>query len=536
VSSIEERLSAIEVRLSKLESRLLPKPAPPKPPLASPSAPKPVHEGPPLATLLLGWGGAAALILAASYVIKLAVSSGWLTPERQIGIAVISALALIVLGLRLRSKDRVYAGLLPAAGVAILFIASYGAHLYYGLISAPAALAAVTLTCLLSLWLCHEFQSTLYAFFAVAGTYSVPFLLRSLMISISDLAIYYSCWSMVFSVFAIWIGHRGIYLLGLYMAMIGFDWAWRDGSYSNQWMNAILFQNVLLVIFGIAVAMFTIKRSSPLTREAAIAHLPALLIFYFLQYTLLQQHIPSTAPWVAIASVAVIAICYAIARMFSSQELAGGKVILSAYIALVLFHAGYLESVSPEWAPWVAFLLLPVVALYGVLRRDISSPGFFVWLAVGVIFLINYLRIVTGIEHQTVIAADMISIAYAAELYAGYYFARRAGILKNVWPILLIAGHLAAIAAAVHIFDDRVAVSLTWGVLALVCLMLALNFKDKLLGQTSLLIFAASAGKVLFYDLSTSAPLVRIGSLLIVGGSFYLGGWLYKKIEVLARD
>ncbi len=529
MTTIEERLDAIEARLSRLEARSPLKSPPPK----STPVPKVAHEGPPLATQLLGWGGAAALVLAASYLIKLAISAGWLTPERQIGIAILGALAMIALGLKLRSSDRSYAGLLPAGGVAILFIAIYGAHLYYGLVGAPAALAAVTLVCLLSLWLCRMFQSTLYAFFAVAGTYSVPFLMKSLMLDITDLAIYYACWSALFGVFALWVGSRSVYLLALYMAMVGFDWAWRDGSYADQWVSAAVFQTVLLVIFSGVAVIFTIKRNAPLTRNDASAHLPALLIFYYLQYALLDRYIPATAPWVAVASAAFIASCYGLACRFSKQELVGGKILLQAYIALVLFHAGYLESVSYEWAPWVAFVLLPLIAVYGVLRRDMLAPGVFVWLAVGMIFLMNYLRIVTGIDRQTAMAPDLLSMAYAAELYGGYYLARRAEIAKNAWPLLLMAGHLAAIAAAVHIFHDRVAVSLAWGVLALACLLIALNFRDKLLGKSSLLIFAISAGKVLFYDLSTSAPLVRIGTLLVVGCSFYLGGWLYKKIEDL---
>jgi len=106
---------------------------------------------------------------------------------------------------------------------------------------------------------------------------------------------------------------------------------------------------------------------------------------------------------------------------------------------------------------------------------------------------------------------------------------RRSDTAQNIWQLLLVAGHIAAAAAAVHIFDSRLLVSISWGILALACLMIALRFKDKLLGKSSLLIFAFSAGKVLMYDLSSSAPLIRIGSLLVVGLSLYLGGWLYKK-------
>jgi len=537
--SVEERFNAIEARLSKLESvdnikAPFSKAQPAKSIPIDIPVDKPVNASSPLATKLLGWGGAAALVLAASYMIKLALSSGWLTPERQLGIAVVGALLMIGLGIKLRNHDRSYASLLPAGGVTILFIAIYGAHLYYGLLGHSQALAAVTLVCLLSLWLYHLFQSTLYAFFAVVGAYSVPFLMRSMMLDITDLAIYYTCWSILFSVSALWVRSRAVYLLALYMAMIGFDLSWNMDIDPQQWISAALFQTVLLLIFGSTAAFYTIKNNSPMQQDVALAHLPALLIFYFLQYSLLERNIPAIAPWVAVASIVFIYLCYGVACLFSKQELAGGRMLLQAYIALVLFHAGYLESVSHEWAPWVAFILLPLVAFYGVLRNNMSAPGVFIWLAVVLIFMLNYLRIITGLDRQTVIAPDWLSVMYALELYAGYYLSRKVVVAKGLWPLLLVGGHLAAIAAAVHIFDNRVVVSLSWGLLALACLMLALKYKDKLLGKSSLLIFAISSAKVLIYDLSSSAPLVRIGTLLVVGCSFYLGGWLYKKIEALS--
>ena len=539
MSTIEERLSAIEARLSKLEAQgsvkaLLPKVQTVKTNPVDIPVDKPLQAGPPLATQLLGWGGATALVLAASYIIKLALSSGWLTPERQLGMAVLGAVFMIGLGIRLRKLDRSYASLLPAGGVTILFIATYGAHLYYGLIGQPQALAAITVVCALSLWLCYLFQSTLYALFAVVGAYSVPFLMRSMMLNVTDLAMYYTCWSVVFSVFALWVRSRAVYLLALYMALIGFDLSWHLDSAAQQWVSAALFQTFLLLIFTSTAAYYTVKNNSPMQQDVALAHLPVLLIFYFLQYSLLEKNIPAIAPWVAVASAAFISLCYGVARMFSKQELAGGRMLLQAYIALVLFHAGYLESVSHEWAPWVAFILLPVVAGYGALRNNMAAPGMFIWLAVVIIFILNYLRIITGFDRQTVIAPDWLSVMYALELYAGYYLSRRAGVAKGLWPLLLVGGHLAAIAAAVHIFDNRVVVSLTWGLLALACLLMALKYKDKLLGKSSLLIFAISSAKVLIYDLSSSAPLVRIGTLLVVGCSFYLGGWLYKKIEALS--
>jgi uncharacterized membrane protein len=66
-----------------------------------------------LATNVLGWAGAFALVLAASYLIRLGIDSGWLTPARQVGIAALFGLTLIAAGFFLDASARRYAGLLP---------------------------------------------------------------------------------------------------------------------------------------------------------------------------------------------------------------------------------------------------------------------------------------------------------------------------------------------------------------------------------------------------------------------------------------
>ena len=101
---IEKRLAAIEARLGRVES-LLPKasaPPPAQPPQgdtakAAPAKPE-GEDRPSLVTSILGWGGAVALVLAAAYLIRLAVESGWLTPVRQVTFAAIFGFVMIGAG------------------------------------------------------------------------------------------------------------------------------------------------------------------------------------------------------------------------------------------------------------------------------------------------------------------------------------------------------------------------------------------------------------------------------------------------------
>ena len=184
---IEKRFTDIEARLAGIESLIPKTSAPPpaqpvRPDAAKAPSTKPQRDDrPSLVTSILGWGGAVALVLAAAYLIRLAVESGWLTPVRQVAFAAILGFVMIVAGFFLRNKYRHYAGLLPAGGVVILFLSIYGAHLFYGFMQATPAAVGIVFVCLLSLWLCTAFAGDLYALFAVAGSYSAPLLIAGAM-------------------------------------------------------------------------------------------------------------------------------------------------------------------------------------------------------------------------------------------------------------------------------------------------------------------------------------------------------------------
>ena len=538
-AEIEKRLAGIEARLARVES-LLPKATAPSPAQAArPTAakatpPKPeAGDRPSLVTSFLGWGGAVALVLAASYLIRLAVESGWLTPVRQVAFAAISGLAMIAAGFFLRGVNRQYAGLLPAGGVAILFLSIYGAHLFYGFFEATPAAVAVVFVCLLSLWLCRVFESDLYALFAVAGSYSAPLLISGVP-SITDLVIYFSAWGVVFSVFSIWHGRRLIYLLALYLGLIIFDLIWRSKA-PDAWSAALAFQAAQFAIFGVATAVFSIRNNSPLSSGSAWGHLPPLLIFYFLQYVLLKRHLPELAPWIAAASALIVLGLYGAARAVMQRPLPGGEFLLWAYIAVVLFHAGYVESVPHAWAPWVAFLAVPVIAVATLRPGAGIRASWPIWVAVGVIFAVNYLRIVFDADLRSVPGRSALAIVYALELYLGYFFIRNRESVKGYAALVLYAGHISAMAAALHLLDERIVESAAWGILALACLGLSLWRRDRVLGQSSLLMFGATAVKVLLYDLGGASPLTRIISLVVLGVTFYAGGLLYQRMLAVGQ-
>lgn len=111
-STYEERINELEARLSVLEASTSEKKQTAKNPVA-PSNPRESKE---ISGNLLGWISSICFILAAGLIIKLSYDSGWLTHEKQLGIATLFGLALFVGGMFISNTDNHYARFLPAAG------------------------------------------------------------------------------------------------------------------------------------------------------------------------------------------------------------------------------------------------------------------------------------------------------------------------------------------------------------------------------------------------------------------------------------
>ncbi|WP_324779028.1 DUF2339 domain-containing protein [Thiobacillus sedimenti] len=134
MKTLEERLAQGEARLERIERLLPAMPAtqaaapataeipaaaaremppaytPPAPtrrvmdPQYNAPAPMPSERSEIPVTQILGWAGATAPVRAVAHLIRLALDAGWLTPERRLGLAVLSGLGLIGAGLKLHQR------------------------------------------------------------------------------------------------------------------------------------------------------------------------------------------------------------------------------------------------------------------------------------------------------------------------------------------------------------------------------------------------------------------------------------------------
>jgi uncharacterized membrane protein len=485
------------------------------------------------ATQLMAWAAGFALLLAAVYFLKLVYDVGWLTPERQLMMASLAGIGLIAAGIAFARVDRDYAAYLPALGLIILYLDAYAAHLYYHLWSGQTAIAAVSVITVAGIWLGRRFDHSVYAILAAIGVYLCPVLMQAAPSRLTDVVIFYSAWSLLFSFCALNEGRRITYVLPMFFALIGFDLVWRTSGEAD-WLLAVIYQLIQFGVFASTAAAFSVIHRRPLNDLDAIWHGFALIYFYGLEYLVLHQHAPQWAPIVGLLSALFVFLVYLVASIAlkRTERVGVGSVIVSTYCSIAVGHAVFFELLPHALFAWAALIMAVGVAVVFSRSAARNEAAFRpVMIVAGVIFCGSFLMLVAGGGTERDVPMPNLALGlYAAVLYGGYYlFSRSLGGARAA-PIMLYAAHFAFMVCAYRLVGGALPLSMVWAVFAVLVLGLAISSKDKVLGQSALLIFAASGLKVLLHDLSASGSLVRVMTLIVLAVSLYVGGWLYQSL------
>ncbi|TQV61892.1 MAG: DUF2339 domain-containing protein, partial [Halothiobacillaceae bacterium] len=281
-----------------------------------------------------------------------------------------------------------------------------------------------------------------------------------------------------------------------------------------------------------AAVTFSMRQGQPMSTTEAVFHFPALLLFYALQYDLLDRHLPDHAPWIALGTAAALLVAYLLARGRLGADSKAGRTLVSAYAALVLVHAVYLNILPDGFTPWIGLALL--AALPWLMRRKDGATGLLEpWpfmLAGGLILLFNMARILLNENMTAVPASPLLLVLYPALSYVAYWVMRGDKGVEHWAQLLLAVAHLSAMTTAGHLIDTPALVSVAWLLVASAALAAGFRLRDRTLGQSSLLLFLLASLKIMLFDLADTTPLLRVGVLLVLGVSLYAGGWVYRKL------
>ncbi len=537
--NIENKLESIEARLSAVEKRLglLPK----RSVKASFDIPE-ITSTKEVSTSASGeldkpgsWLGIVAVvcfILAAGFIVKLSIDSGWLTPVRQMGLSLLLALSLIGAGFWLIKSDSNYASLLPGAGIIIFYLTTYAAHRYYSLISFENAIIVTGLVSSLCIACYLQIKNDIYIITAALGAYISPVILG--FSTNADFSLYYFllC-SLTFGSISIWLKSRMLTLISSYLAIL-----------MSSIIGFGLFQDILVastlvlhfVIFSAGTYFYTIHNKLPLNEQEASSFLPILLIFYAAEYYFIDRIKPGLAPWISIGFTGVLLGLYFSAKKYFPDSLASKSLVL-AFTTIVCFHSIYIELLSDILRSWL-FVIIVLIATFSSFKGDkfsvesdfrlIQVP----FLAILAILAIEYITMLFHLFAKKESSWLLVSFASLFSIWIAIIKLNNAK-KEGYGQVLLFAAHLLAVTGLYRLTLDisSLAVSASWLFYAVGVMLFAFNRKDESMAKSALFVLAFSAGKALLYDAASAPTILRIFCLLLTGAVLYGCGFLMRRIN-----
>ncbi|MDD5208383.1 MAG: DUF2339 domain-containing protein [Elusimicrobiales bacterium] len=546
----ETRFSTIEQRLAKLESFLnIPRPPtvpPPPPPPPAPAQPVmenmlsgatavPAQRFAPVrkerSGNWLGVVGIVCFVLAAAFIIKLSIDSGWLTPERQIGLAVLFGLGLIGAGFALMKSDSEYASLLPGAGIIVLYLTVFAAHRLYSLITFEAAISMASIVSGGCIWLYTQIKEDMYPITAAIGSYCAPLILS--LGSESTFSVYYFllC-SLSFSVISIWVQSRTLTLISAYLAIF-MTAAIGLGLGQDKLIAGMLVLHFL--VFSAGTYLYTRQNGKPLTETESNSFLPVLLFFYATEYYFIERIKPDLAPWLSLGFAAFLFVLYLAARKRFPEGSLGSQPLVLSFITVVCFHSFYLELLPADARPWLFVAIALVLAVPGVNLAARKSNSAYRVPALGLlaVLVIEYLSMVSHLLSGNEMSWLAVSLVSVGSLWVLIDF--KGGDLDphNGYAPLLGAAHLLAVLGLYRLTKDAgsLEVSASWLFYAVCVIGYAFSRRDEVMAKSAMFVLGFAAGKALLYDAASAPTVVRIMCLLLTGAALYGSGFLIRRIS-----
>lgn len=548
-SQIETRLASIEARLSKIESNLKIQTPPlasdrefdpwqqPRPTTKSYKAPAPSEKLDERPGNWLGIIAIVCFVLAAAFIIKLSIESGWLTPVRQIGLAGLLGISLIGTGLALMKSDRTYASLLPGGGIIVLYLTGFAAHRMYSLITFETAIATTALVSALCVWLYIKIRHDVYPITATVGAYIAPVVLWTGLEPAFSIYYYIVC-SVTFATISIWVGSRTLTLISSYLAIVMTSVIGMD-LHDNVLVASALALN--FVIFATGNTLYSVKTTKPLDETEAWCFLPILLIFYAAEYHFIDHIQPGLAPWLSMGFAGILTVLYLLARAYGMHG-QGSQSLVLAFASLVGFHSVYLELMPDDMRPWLFVVIVLITALFPskLTTRDPNSPYALPALALFAIVVIEYFTIAFNVLRYGYSSWMWVSLAAIASIWVLNLRSdnqSKSGDTTSGYA-LLGSAHILAILSLYRLGTDHgsLAVSAAWLCYAVGVILFSFIRKDEVMAKSALFVLAFAAGKALLYDAASAPTVIRIVCLLLTGAVLYGCGFFMRKVSEWKHD
>lgn len=486
---------------------------------------------------LLGIIAVVCFALAALLLVKFSIASGWLTPMRQVLLALLIGLIFTFTGFFNVFADRRYMSQLPATGMIILNLAVYAGVFYHELFNPILGLFFVSVIGLWSLVLLQYLRRDLYAVLSVVGVFLGAAVFSGSFEHLSSWGLFLIIWSVAFGLFSIWSRRRSLLFIAGYLALGFFGLRAADVVASpgmaetpRLLIEVICVQCVMFFVYSLCTVLFSILHRIKMESTDSWFFFPLVLFFYGQIYYFTNIIGKNYALGFALGLSLILYMLYRIAKKVFSSELASRNFVFTT-ISLIILHAIYFVRFSDsERVTTVLICGFASVLIQPSRQAYQMSIGEKVTL--GTSFLYSYLLVLSGYSTATSnlvgsLAFGILGILGFAKLSHG----KLTGINSESLPgIVLSLGNIQVITSIWRMKDyiSEAAIAPLWIVFAIGLLAWAALARNATIARQGLVTVCLSFLRFMIFHFIDLSIGMKIISLFVVGALVFVSGYLYR--------
>jgi uncharacterized membrane protein len=508
----------------------------------------------------LGWAAVVLLLFATAFFLKYAFENEWIGELGRVSIGVAAGAGLCVAGFRShRRGSRLFGQMLSAAGVVLLYLATFAAFGYYHLMPREQAAVFLVLLVIETAALAILYDATGIALMAIVGGLLNPILLRADRDQYQALFTYLIVLNLGVVAVALYRPWRAVATVALAGTQALF-WGWWWENYHPEKLAAALgFQAGLFAIFLLHHGVVHVWRRRNADVEGLVRLVLNAFLFAGAGATLLWEDYRT---WMGSAAVGMAIVYTSLAWLVLRRrpEDTWQQLVV---VATALAFVAMVFPLQKEASAWVSVgwaVEGAALAWFGLrIRSDVlrGLGAVFLLLGVGRLLAVDMLAVRRGPFVPILNTYALPALAVAACVLFAAVSSRRmlreprpidrvargiaglGGVLL-VWLILSVETYqyfsvqipLAAAAERESLYHyARTSLSVLWPAYAALLLVLGFRLDSRPLRWTALGLFALTMAKVVLVDMAALPGFYRVAAFFVLSVIMGAAAWGYQKIE-----
>ncbi len=281
----------------------------------------------------LGWIAIAVILFATAFFLKYAFDNRWIGELGRVSIGITFGIVLSALGFKYGRRGwRVFAQILLAGGIVLLYLSTYAAFGYYHLVNQKAAFVYLAILIIEAAALALVYEAPAIAIMALIGGFLTPLLLHSERDQYQSFFAYIIALDVgALALLKRWRGLSSIAYFGTHLLF----WLWYDERYHEQKLVAVVvFQLLVFLIFLAAHLAKKLVRRQRVTSEDLVLFVANPFTFFFTTYQVLN---PGHHDWMGVLAIGMALVYAAVAKLLLDRNVSTPVEILTAIAVALVF-------------------------------------------------------------------------------------------------------------------------------------------------------------------------------------------------------